>query len=110
MILTLSDILESEMLVAYTSTVPGLGALSGGLYSAVVVVVFFENVPQAAPEQPCPETDQTTPAFAVSLVTTAVKEIAGSPCVTAGTGFGRISTLIPEGFTPAPTLAFDALL
>jgi hypothetical protein len=68
------EVLEvSETEVAVTVTVAGVGALAGAVYviAAPEGLEAADKVPQAAPEQPVPFSDQVTPLFCVSFCTVA---------------------------------------
>ena len=64
----------SETDVAVTVTVAGVGALAGAVYviAAPEGLEVADKVPQEAPEQAVPFSDQVTPLFCASFCTVAV--------------------------------------
>ena len=67
-----ADFVPSVTEVAFRVTVTGVGTDAGAVYVADVVVTFV-RVPQLAPEQPVPGSDQVTPLFCESFCNVAVK-------------------------------------
>jgi hypothetical protein len=83
-IVAVPSFVPSATEVAFSATVAGFGALLGALYVMGVpeALVVAESVPQLAPLQPVPESDQLTPLFCESLVTVAVKLCVPIPACT----------------------------
>jgi hypothetical protein len=93
-----ADLLASDTEVAVSVTVAGVGTLAGAVYVMEMpdALLLAESVPQVAPVQPAPVSDQLTPLFCASFVTVAEKGFV-PPLAWTFAEVGRIATLITGG-------------
>jgi len=76
-IVAVSDLVLSATAIAVSTTVAGLGRPAGAVKVIDIpdALELADSVPQLAPLQPAPETDQLTPLFWLSPDTVAVKVV-----------------------------------